>query len=122
MNNSWKLDGAWLKCGASILTVAALLFCVCCAKTTTNTNSNANSSQTNSTETRAATNSANEPGELQASREPSLVSLSSGAFPLKAPTGSYGRTVTELIDERPKSCWRSENGAADPFCLYFRSS
>jgi outer membrane protein OmpA-like peptidoglycan-associated protein len=115
MNDSKRLHGNSFKCCALILVLLTFLLSVCCAKTSTNANANDNSAPTNPAEqsTPAGSDSAGE--DNAANREPSLVSLSSSAFPLKAPTGSYGRTVTELMDERLKSCWRSESGATAPF-------
>lgn len=108
-------NGTFLRRGALLPSFALLLLLVCCAKTSTNNNSDGNTAQSNTAPT-PATNSNESSGDQNAThREPSLVSLSTGAFPVKAPPTSYVYTSSvELLDERPKSCWRSVSGATPP--------
>lgn len=56
--------------------------------------------------------------ETPTTHEPSLVSLSSGAFPVKKPqeySGAY--STLELLDERPRTNWSSPEGVLDPQTL-----
>jgi outer membrane protein OmpA-like peptidoglycan-associated protein len=62
----------------------------------------------------AQTSASTPQDQTPADREPSLVSLSAGAFPVKKPTEAYGSSVLELMDELPVSHWRSASGVTDP--------
>ena len=107
-------DRTLLKRGAVVGSFAFLLFLVCCTRTNTSTNSNGNTAQGDraaepTTPTPTSNEGSRDPN--AASREPSLVSLSAGAFPVKRPTEGYNSSVSELMDELPKSHWRSAAGA-----------
>lgn len=111
-----------LRRASRLVYISALLMSVCCT-TTTNGNSNGNLPLANtSAEAGTSSTAFSEPsGEQKRARhEPSIVSLSAGAFPVKAPAEAYSYTsVTELMDERPKSCWRSASGASGPHVFVF---
>lgn len=120
MINQRKLFRLSLQCCALFLALVAALTAAGC-RTTSSSGNNANSSpdaggsqigrSAGATEQTAPANGASD----AARREPSLVSLSAGAFPVKTPAEGYKYTAaTELLDERPKSTWRSASGATGP--------
>ena len=112
------------------MTRAAVLFCltlllssVSCDRTSTDRTSNSPPAQDTAPSQAAQTTipSATTSGDQKPVRqEASLVSLSAGAFPVKAPPEGYTYTsVTELVDERPRSSWRSASGATGPQVFVF---
>ncbi|MDQ2974796.1 MAG: OmpA family protein [Acidobacteriota bacterium] len=92
---------------------ALLLTFMCCAKTTTNVNSNSGSAQANTTtETPSPVEPSGDPN--TANREPSLVSVSAGAFIVKRPSEwADFESAFNLIDERP-NMWATEKGVTTP--------
>ena len=105
--------------------ILGLLLATCCARYSTNGNSNALPAHGNTTtgstaSDRSGTAAAAE--QQRSNREPSLVSLSAGAFPVKTPPESAmypNNTVLELMDERAKSDWRSLSGEIGPQVFVF---
>jgi outer membrane protein OmpA-like peptidoglycan-associated protein len=101
--------------------MATLVGTASCAGHSTNANSNANAphGKTAQDPANSETPSKESIADQQTpSREPSLISLSAGAFPVKTPpeSGMYpNRTVMELLDERAKSdWWRSVSSNTEP--------
>lgn len=117
--NTTTRDRSTLHRAALFAAALLLLPLACCGSAGTNGGANANASQANSAAESPSGANAASPVESPADRkdaprEPSLVSLSAGAFPVKTPSEDHGATASELLDERAKSCWRSASGAPAP--------
>jgi outer membrane protein OmpA-like peptidoglycan-associated protein len=104
--------------GAALCASATVLLPLSCCTTSTNGNSNSGAppGNTSAEVTAPPTASGESSGEQKAARrEPSLVSLSAGAFVVKKPQEySQAYSVLELLDERSKTSWSAPRGVLDP--------
>src|SRR2546421_8244374 len=101
MSNDLTLAG-FLKVLCLWLVVLTTSLSLCCGKASTNGRNGANSQQEQNSGKQ--TSNADQPADQkQEMREPSLVSLSTGAFPVKTPSEANGHSTMELMDERPIS-------------------
>jgi outer membrane protein OmpA-like peptidoglycan-associated protein len=115
MINSKELNRVRLHCCALPIALVAFLFFFGCARAINkNQNSHANSEQANTAnETPSpADNSNKSPGDSNAaSREPSLVAISAGAFVVKRPQEWMDdESAFQLLDERPNTKWATPRG------------
>lgn len=115
-------------CTSASLTCCALLFALglclltvclltaCCAKTSTSGgNSNRNNSNANSAQSNSAAEPTPPPSGDSASREPSLVALSAGAYIVKRPSEwTDSVSAYALLDENPKTRWSTARGVTSP--------